>query len=183
MLLDAFRYIYPLPLLVIVIFPSHAGNHIENIFSGDVRFYGQVVNAACSVSADSRNLVVQMGQVRSNQFISTGDWEDPQTFQIKLEDCDTSISQNAGVLFTGESDNKDPLVFRAGYGASAAIGIGIGIFDAKGNLLAPNTSPPWFAPLNEGETVMNYTARYRSTDRTVKAGSADAQLWFNVVYQ
>lgn len=184
MRLDAHRPVFPLLLSLVAAPSAYAGNHhYVNIHGGDVHFFGQVVNAACSISVDSRNQTVQMGQVRSNQFASLGDWEDPQPFQIALEDCDTAVSQNVGVLFTGESDGKDPLVFRAGYGAGAAHGVGIGIFDGAGNLLVPDTRPPWFAPLQEGETVLSYTARYRATDRRVKAGSASAQVWFNVIYQ
>lgn len=170
-------------LMLIAPAAALAGNHpYVNIHGGDVHFYGRVVSAACSVNADSRDQSVQMGQVRSNQFRALGDWEDPQPFHITLEDCSTAISQTVGVLFSGESDGKDPQVFRAGYGAGAAHGVGIGIFDAAGNLLAPDTAPPWFAPLQEGDTVLNFTARYRATDRIVQAGQASSQVWFNVIY-
>lgn len=169
---------------ILSISPLQAGNnHYVNIYGGDVHFYGQVVNAACSVSADSREQTVQMGQVRSNEFKFLGDWEDPVPFQIKLEDCDATVSQSVGVLFTGESDGKDPQVFKAGEGAGAAQGVGIGIFDAEGYLLIPDTTPVWYAPLQDGETVLSYIARYRATSTTVKPGDAGTEVWFNVVYQ
>lgn len=161
-----------------------AGNRTYvNIHGGDVHFYGQVVNAACSVTADTANQVVQMSQVRSSDFKTLGSWVDPVPFQIKLEDCNTNISNTVGVFFTGQSDGKDPQVFQTGSGASASKGVGLGIFDAKGNLLVPGTTPPWFAPLQEGNTTLSYMAKYRSTDRMVKAGDASTQVWFNVVYQ
>lgn len=163
---------------------SVAGNrHYVDIHGGDVHFYGQVVNAACSVTADTANQIVQMGQVRSSDFKNLGDWIDPVSFQIKLEDCNTNVSQTAGVIFNGQTDGKDPQVFQTGAGASASKGVGLGIFDADGNLLVPDTAPPWFAPLQEGNTTLSYMAKYRSTDRMVKAGDASTQVWFNVVYQ
>ncbi|WP_368749894.1 fimbrial protein [Klebsiella aerogenes] len=173
-----------LSLALSVSLPALAGNkHFVTIYGGDVHFYGQVVSAACAVSADSVDQTVQMGQVRSNDFKDLGDWEDPVHFQIKLEDCDTNVSQTAGVLFTGQSDGKDPQVFKAGYGAGAAQGVGIGIFDESGNLLVPDTAPPWYAPLQDGENILHFMARYRSTSRRVQAGDAGTQVWFNVVYQ
>lgn len=150
---------------------------------GSVHFQGQVVNTACSVIAGSQEQVVHMGQVRSSQFTAAGDWVAPTAFQITLEDCDTSVSRHAGVLFGGESDAKDPQVFRAGYGAGAAQGIGVGIFDAAGHLLVPDTAPPWYAPLQNGENVLSFIAKYRATEQHVQAGTADAQVWFTVVYQ
>ena len=116
------------------------------IDDGSVHFQGQVVNTGCSVSAESQDQIVRMGQIRNNEFAATGDWAAPTAFQITLEDCDTSVSQRAGVLFSGESDAKDPQIFRAGYGAGAAQGIGVGIFDATGHLLIPDTAPPWSSP-------------------------------------
>lgn len=157
-------------------------NHVE-IHGGDVHFYGQVINAACSVAADSTSQTVQMGQIRSSDFKNVGDWENPVSFNIKLEDCSTSISQTAGVVFDGEKDERDPQVFQAGAGANASKGVGLGIFDSDGNLLVPDTAPPWFAPLQVGNNTLSYMAKYRSTDRKVEAGDASAQVWFDVVYQ
>lgn len=88
-----------------------ASGHALASEDGQVTFMGQVVNAACTVSTDSQDLVVHMGQVRSSQFISTGDWAMPTPFQIKLEECDASVSQHAGVLFYGETALKIPRSF------------------------------------------------------------------------
>lgn len=164
-------------ILLCVALPASA------IDDGSVHFQGQVVNTGCSVSAESQDQIVRMGQIRNNEFAATGDWAAPTAFQITLEDCDTSVSQRAGVLFSGESDAKDPQIFRAGYGAGAAQGIGVGIFDATGHLLIPDTAPPWYAPLQNGANVLRFMAKYRSTQPHVQAGTADAQVWFNVVYQ
>ena len=151
--------------------------------SGDVHFRGQVVNAACVVSAGSQYQTVLMRQVRSAQFQGVGDWSPAVDFQIRLEDCETTVSQQAGVMFTGTTDGKDPQIFQVGNGASAAQGVGIGIFDAAGNLVIPNTSPSWLTPLQDGKTILNYSAKYRATDQQVFAGNANAEVWFNVVYQ
>lgn len=90
---------------------------------GSVTFQGQVVNAACSVSMDSQDQIVHMGQVRNSQFIAAGDWAKPVPFFITLEACDTSVSQRAGVLFSGESDSNDPRFFARAMGLAPPPGL------------------------------------------------------------
>jgi fimbrial protein len=150
---------------------------------GDVHFQGQVVKAACSVRADSSDQIVAMGQVRSDEFTDLGTWADPTPFSIYLEDCDNSVSHSAGVLFTGMRDSKDPLVFKTGFGAGAAQGVGLGIFSGDGKIVIPNTEPLWQAPLIDGEVVLHFMAKYRATSVKVTPGVANATVWFSIFYQ
>lgn len=160
-----------------------ATGHNSKADDGDVHFLGQVVSSACSVDVDSQNLTVQMGQVRTNDFDSVGDWLEPVGFQITLKDCDTSVSKSVGTLFTGVSDGKNPQVFKTGFGASASHGVGLGIFDKNENLLIPNTFPQFYMPLEDGNNTLTYVARYQATDRTIRAGDANTQVWFTMIYQ
>lgn len=171
------------PFFITFSLSVHAAPLTNYIKDGYVHFYGKVVNAGCSVATDSQDQTVQMGQIRSNTFSSLGEWNDPHSFQIKLEDCSTDVTKTVGIMFTGESDGKDPLVFRTGNHAGASNGVGIGISDSLGHLLVPNTSPVKYSPLEEGETVLNYTARYRATSRNVIPGDASTQVWFSLYYQ
>ncbi|WP_420252672.1 fimbrial protein [Enterobacter roggenkampii] len=54
------------------------------IDDGSVHFQGQVVNTGCSVSAESQDQIVRMGQIHNNEFAATGDWAAPTAFQITL---------------------------------------------------------------------------------------------------
>ncbi|QLA09277.1 fimbrial protein [Enterobacter ludwigii] len=153
-----------------------------SIYGGDVTFSGQVVSSGCSVSSESSNMIVQMEQVRSNQFSGNGSWASSIPFHITLKDCDTQISQSAGVMFNGVTDTHDPQVFSTHNGADSAVGVGIGIFDSRGELVIPNTIPQLFSALQDGNTRLDFVAKYRATRRTVSGGSANTQVWFAVIY-
>ena len=70
------------------------------VSGGTVNFVGQVVNAACSVSADSVDQTVTLSQVRASKLTAAGMVANQkEDFSIKLEDCDTTVSQEAAVIF------------------------------------------------------------------------------------
>ncbi len=71
----------------------------STVSGGTVNFTGQVVNAACSVSADSIDQTVILSQVRTSKLTASGVVANQkEDFSIKLEDCDTTVSQNAAVI-------------------------------------------------------------------------------------
>lgn len=151
--------------------------------AGNVHFYGAVVNGACVIDTQSIDQSVMMGQVRTSTFTATGSWAEPIVFWIKLQNCDAFTSESASVAFNGLADIKDPQVFQAGFGTGAAKGVGIGIFDRKGNPVAPDTQPLAKMPLIAGENALLFTARYRSVSTPVTAGDASATVTFSVTYQ
>ncbi|MDI4516531.1 fimbrial protein, partial [Escherichia coli] len=64
------------------------------VSGGTVNFTGQVVNAACSVSADSIDQTVTLSQVRTSKLTAAGMVANQkEDFSIKLEDCDTTVRQ------------------------------------------------------------------------------------------
>lgn len=172
-------------LSVLVFAPSLAlaGNrHAVTVKGGDVEFHGAVVNTACAVDAGSLNLTVQMGQVRSDEFHGLGSWTDPQAFSITLKECDTTVSQQVGIAFRGQTDKKDPGVLAITEGAQSAQDVGLGIFDSQGNLIIPNVQPLNFTTLQENTTVLRFVAKYRATSINVIAGNANTQTWFTLTY-
>ena len=79
----------------------------STVSGGTVNFTGQVVNAACSVSADSIDQTVTLSQVRTSKLTAAGMVANQkEDFSIKLEDCDTTVSQNAAVIFNGQQDSS-----------------------------------------------------------------------------
>ncbi|WP_368540807.1 fimbrial protein [Enterobacter soli] len=158
------------------------GRHEVTLKGGNVEFQGAVVNAACTVEAGSQHLIVQMGQVRSSDFHGLGSWTDPQAFTLTLKDCDTSVSQRAGVTFRGQTDKKDPGVLAVIGGRQSAQGVGLGLFDSQGHQIIPNQQPLSFTPLQDNTTEITFVARYRATSRTVIAGDANTQAWFTLTY-
>lgn len=151
--------------------------------AGNMHFLGEVVNAPCVVDLRSQHQVVVMGQVRDADLSSPGEWAGTTVFQIRLEDCDNSVRQTASAAFSGTPDNNDPEVFQTGAGRSPAKEVGLGIFDAKGNLLIPNSAPLSFDTLNDGTTILHYSAKYRATGTEVIPGDASAAVNFSILYQ
>ncbi len=47
------------------------------------------------------NQTVELGQVRSSRLAKAGDLSSAVGFNIKLNDCDTNVSNNAAVAFLG----------------------------------------------------------------------------------
>ncbi|CAI2526492.1 Type-1A pilin [Serratia ficaria] len=155
---------------------------------GTVHFTGEIVNAACAVSADSDGQTVKLGQYRTAKFKAVGDKTGLVPFTIKLQDCDTTVSTSAAVSFSGNVAKEDPTVLATsniGGGASgAASGVGIEVADQQGKVLAPNSGTFSTAQtLNDGNNVLNFTARYKSTSATVSPGKADADATFTMKYE
>lgn len=158
------------------------GNTAVTIAGGIVHLRGLVTESACAVSPESADKQVVMGQVTSSRFTDLGSWADPVPFTLQLTDCDTSVSQQLGVVFSGVTDGKDPHVFSVGNGSAAAQGVGLGIFDGHGELMIPNTNPRNLIPLENGVVTLPFTAKYRATSHQVTPGDASAQVWFFLYY-
>lgn len=155
----------------------------NNLTGGDMHFYGAVVNAACSIEAQSLHQSVMMDQVLTTNFSSRGSWAAPKTFWIKLDNCSNALFQFISVAFTGSVDANDPQVFKTGFGADSAKGMGIGIFDGKGDLIIPNSAPSSQYPILDGKSVLYFTAKYRAVSDKIVAGDASAAVSFAVIYQ
>lgn len=153
---------------------------------GTVHFTGQIVNAACAVSADSTNQTVNLGQYRTAKFDKVGAYSDPVPFNIKLEDCDTTVSTTAQVQFYGGVTSADATLLSvsniSGGAAGSASGVGIEISDGKGKILTPGTTWSTAQNLFAGANTLPFSARYKSTSATVTAGEADADATFEMQY-
>ncbi|HFK7187095.1 fimbrial protein [Serratia odorifera] len=161
-----------------------AGNrHHVIIDGGQVKLRGAITAAACSVSTGSEAQIVEMGDVRSNQFSGLGSYSPPVAFSIDLTGCNRAIYHAVGVSFWGVTDGKDPLVLKAGNGAQGGPGIGLALFDDHGDLMVPNAPPSRLAMINDRETRLHFSARYRATSRQVTGGEANSWAWFALTYQ
>ncbi|HDG1683612.1 TPA: type 1 fimbrial protein [Kluyvera ascorbata] len=172
--------------LLVCLLPTvaQAGNHWNvTVPGGSMRFQGVIIAEACSVAASDRLMTVKMGQVSSHRFHAAGEESNPIAFDIHLEDCSTEVSQHVGVSFQGVASGKDPDVLSVGEGAGIATGIGIALFDAQGELIPLNQEPRRWVRLNDGANTLHFVAKYRSTDRQVVGGTANAQAWFALTYQ
>ncbi|ELW7422641.1 fimbrial protein [Salmonella enterica] len=77
----------------------------EDSGSGTINFTGSVIDAPCSVSTDSQNINVILGQVSKNRLKSESDSSDPQKITISLLNCSFEPPVNNSGLQETSSTN------------------------------------------------------------------------------
>lgn len=92
---------------------------------GTVTFKGAIIDSPCSITPDTIDQTVNMGQV-SNKALENGGKSNPRPFYIKLENCDVSALTDKTVqaTFSGStsSANSDHLAITGtASGASIAL--------------------------------------------------------------
>ncbi|XGI79139.1 type 1 fimbrial major subunit FimA [Enterobacter hormaechei] len=166
---------------------ADASTSVVTVTGGTVHFKGSLIDAACSVSTDSADQIVDLGQHPLHDFKTVGDKTELRPFTIKLEDCDTTVASTASVAFSGavDSANADLLAVDATAGNGAgATGVGIQILDESSNTVKPDGSTFSTAhKLIDGENVLNFKSQYVSTVASPTAGQANADATFIMQYQ
>lgn len=153
---------------------------------GTIHFKGDLVAAPCSVSTESSDLSVQLGEYTTHHFNASGIEGTKKPFQIKLEDCDTSTYTTAAVQFQGRADstNSDLLAVDSGLSgdqAMTATNVGIKILDSASKTVKPNGDFSTPQKLTGEETILYFAAQYVSTG-VATAGNANADATFIMQY-
>lgn len=152
-----------------------------SVSGGTVNFVGQVVNAACSVSADSVDQTVTLGQVRTAKLTSVGMLANQkEDFKINLEDCDTTVSKNAAVIFNGQQDGTQAGALANTAGASAAANVALQLFGPNGKALNIGDTSSTIT-LIDGSNTLPLSVDYIATGAAT-AGNVAATATFNMVY-
>lgn len=90
---------------------------------GVVRFAGSIVDTPCSITANTVDQTINLGQV-SNGQLKDGGSSSLQAFDIKLEGCTLDTAKSATVTFRGISDkNKQDNLSINGTAKGASIAI------------------------------------------------------------
>ncbi|MBV7414941.1 fimbrial protein [Aeromonas sp. sif2433] len=156
------------------------------VTGGTVYFNGEVVNAACAVSSDSMDQTVYLDQVRTAAFNSTSDApaNQPESFEIKLVDCDSTVQATAAVSFSGTTVGSKTSVLANTAGAGAAQGVGLMLMGPDGAVLELNTGlPSSSVSVMDGTTIIPLTVDYISTSTVVTPGPVSSVANFNVHYE
>ncbi|AMG57243.1 fimbrial protein [Pantoea vagans] len=162
---------------------------------GSVNFNGSVVTSACAISANSANIDVDMGEVRTATLAAAGSEASvAKTFSIALEDCaiaDTSASTEenpveattVAVTFSGTPDSNDANSLAAGVngGAASAQNVAIRLYDEQGNVVKLGEAATAI-PLRKGSNTLNFSAKYYSPTGGATAGDASAVATYTVTY-
>ncbi|CAM4261518.1 fimbrial protein [Serratia silvae] len=150
---------------------------------GLMRFQGEVIAETCSVETGDRNLTVSMGHITTDRFRMAGDESGSVPFDLHLQNCNTAVSRNVGVMFHGMADRNNSQVLSVGDGPGIASGVAVALFDVRGQFIPLNTAPRYWVSLQEGPLILHFVAKYRATGQPVNDGLANAQAWFALTYQ
>ncbi|EHR6806611.1 MULTISPECIES: type 1 fimbrial major subunit FimA [Enterobacteriaceae] len=152
---------------------------------GTIHFKGEIVNAACAVNTNSFDQTVQLGQVRASLLNAKGAKSSPVGFDIELNECDTTVSKAASILFTGAAvspADKDVLALQ-GSAAGSAKNVGIQITDGSGTpVMIDGSAGSTAYQLTDGTNKIPFQAAYYATGQA-SAGVANADATFKVEYQ
>lgn len=156
---------------------------------GSVHFKGKLVAAPCAVSTDSSDQEVVLGEYTTHHFKEKGAMGSAVPFQIKLEDCDTSIATTAAVAFSGlsEENTTDGTLLALDQGLSSAnagtaTNIGIQVLDSASKPVKfDGTTFVSKTTLIDGENILKFAAQYKSTG-VATAGDANADASFIMQY-
>lgn len=153
---------------------------------GTVHFKGEIVNAACAVDAGSDGQIVKLGQVRSSTLSAPGETSSAVGFNIQLDDCDTAVSTQASVAFSGpqvDATNTNVLALQNSSANGGATNVGVQILDQTGNPLnLDGASFSSATTLTNGTNNLPFQARYYATGEATP-GNANADATFKVQYQ
>ncbi|HHR5902100.1 TPA: fimbrial protein [Providencia alcalifaciens] len=150
---------------------------------GGMRFQGEVIAEGCTVETSDQNLIVNMGQVRTNTFDNPGQDSAPTAFDIHLRECSDSVSDYISIAFKGVANERNPDIFSISDGPNTARGVGLAIFDSKNTLIPVNSAPRKVANLRNGDMTLHFVAKYRSTSEAIVVGKANAQALFSLTYE
>ncbi|ELV2798022.1 fimbrial protein [Enterobacter ludwigii] len=162
--------------LTLTFFPSANGH------DGTVNISGTIQDNTCEISPDSLNKTVAMGTVVASQFTLTGERSPAVPFSIHLQNCGPAASQ-VKATFSGKADAQNKDLFAIESVADAATGLALGLYNANGGRLPPDSASAGVA-LKPGQSsvTMDFSARYVSVSERVTAGVANVVATFELAY-
>lgn len=168
--------------------------------TGTVSFHGGLLSSPCSLTPDSRDQAVDLGDVSARDFRNAGDRSAPVRFRLSFRNCllgaraladnpagprngDASRlylqgEQAATLVFLGESDVDNPSLLKLNGGVQ---GIGLRLQDQQGRALELNQrSRPYI--LQPGSNTLWFSASVESTQRAVMAAGFATVAHIQVIY-
>ncbi|MCP2124520.1 UNVERIFIED_ORG: type 1 fimbria pilin [Pantoea agglomerans] len=169
---------------------ANAAASTVTVTGGTVHFTGKLVAAPCSVSTDTSDQYVKLGEYTTHHFSKKGAVGTVQPFEIKLLDCDTSTVKTASAAFSGITDADDPTLLAvnqedAAQGSATATGVGIKIMDNKNAVVKlDGASFVDETTILDGDATpaLKFTAQYVGTTGTATGGDANSHADFIMQY-
>ncbi|EBV4144421.1 fimbrial protein, partial [Salmonella enterica] len=167
---------------------------------GTINFTGSVINAPCSVSTDSQNINVLLGQVSNSRLSGAGTYSDPKKITISLIDCSfaaasekpdpgtTGNYSKVAVTFTGFSPANSQALTKGEIPNAAPNGaknVVIQLLKSDGTAVNLSETPtidnaiPLITSSKNNDLI--FYARMAATD-TVTTGDVSAQITYKLKY-
>ncbi|QXB77841.1 fimbrial protein [Enterobacter asburiae] len=163
-------------------FTAQAASTTLTVSGGTIQFMGSVVNAPCSVSADSEHGIVILDQVTLDSMGAKGETSgQAKAFNISLENCDVTTYTNATVTFHGQSSPDQAGVLANTAGSGAAKGVALQLFGPDGNKLDVEKESSKQI-LSTGTNKIPMSVDYVTTADAASAGAVESVATFQVTY-
>ncbi|PIJ49863.1 hypothetical protein BL250_15965 [Erwinia sp. OLTSP20] len=170
----------------------HIRHHVVTIKGGELHLRGSLTEGTCVISAERRDMQIDMGRYRTDDFTGVGSLSAVRIpFDIHLTACNQPLAGNISVSFYGATAPRSPDLFlvTSDDGNAAGLsdsthdsGLGLQLSDSAGDPIIPNhTAGMSLLPL-AGNTIMHFTARYQATARHPRPGELRSEVWFRLVY-
>lgn len=146
---------------------------------GTVTIKGSIIDAPCSITPETIDQTVELGQVSNKQLSDSGK-SSPRTFSIKLENCDLEAGKNtAQITFTGMASAGNPALIGM---TGSAEGASIGLTNGAGELI--ELGEPTDVDLTNGNNSLSFSAYLQGdgASATIVPGSFQSVVDFNLVY-
>ncbi|MGP3070590.1 fimbrial protein [Serratia nevei] len=153
---------------------------------GTVTFTGSIIDAPCSITPETVDQTVNLGQI-SNVALKDGGKSTPKNFFIKLENCELITTEpgknnSVQVTFTGASSVADKDLLGI---TGTAQGAGIAITDGSGSLVklgkASNAQT-----LGNGNNTLSFAAYLqgsKASGAAIVPGEFNSVANFTLAYQ
>ena len=142
-----------------------------------IKISGRVLDYGCTVSSDSLNFTVDLQKNSARQIPTTGSTRPAVPFQITLSE---SSKGTTGVRVAFNT------LLKLDEGSNTASGLGIEILDANMRPVKLNdlhAGMQWIPLVPEQNNILPYSARLKSTQKSVNPGLVRASATFTLEFQ
>ncbi|MBU5413220.1 fimbrial protein [Serratia ureilytica] len=162
--------------------------HAADQGHGTVTFKGAIIDAPCSITPETVDQTVNLGQV-SKVALKSGGQSSPKNFQIKLENCDLiaddkdpNKNNTVSITFTGAASSVDASLLGV---TGTAKGAGIAITNGSGELVKLGEASP-AQTLGNGNNTLSFAAYLqgdKASNATIIPGEFQSVADFTLAYQ
>ncbi|HAI5661201.1 TPA: NAD(P)H-binding protein [Escherichia coli] len=150
-----------------------------------IKISGRVLDYGCTVSSDSLNFTVDLQKNSARQFPTTGSTSPAVPFQITLSECSKGTT-GVRVAFNGIEDAENNTLLKLDEGSNTASGLGIEILDGNMRPVKLNdlhAGMQWIPLVPDQNNILPYSARLKSTQKSVNPGLVSASATFTLEFQ